>query len=522
MRKFIALLLILAFPAIAQAGAFDILDTTLKSGVKDVTNTLQTVAIIWLSSFVLIQMFVTNFGLLKSGADIEAIYGKLIGSLMWFVFCFYVLQNGAGFIESVSKGFFVTAAGISGVGGFNPGLIIDQGATLAANLVGKINDATSITSGLLPALIGGLLGVTILATAALIAFKVFLINIETMLIVMIAPMSFSFLGLNALKDQGIAPFKSLISLIYRILILVILVKTMGSMTDNLSNIISQINDDSIDGIWSTLFAAVMGYVLLAFLVVKSDSIAANLASGTTNLGTADVASAAAMGAAAGAAVVAGGAATGAAATKVPQSMAGFMSNLSGGGSLSNASGRGSGGASDLLKPTAPVSSVAGNAASSFPTTSQGAPRKTNEAAGSGAPASGDMQQQIKGDAARVASAMNSVGGDPVAAADKQNRPGGGNGSSAQPASTAAAGSTGTSTPQFETNKSGAPVRPSGTDSAASANIMGQNTDPQLANPNSQNGSNNQTSFGGYLKEFGRHVEQEKASTSVSINVNAAD
>ena len=71
-------------------------------------------------------------------SDIEAIYGKLVGSLMWFGVCFYILQNGPQFIDGVSKDFFKVASNLAGAGGFDAAGIINNGAKIAANLAAKI------------------------------------------------------------------------------------------------------------------------------------------------------------------------------------------------------------------------------------------------------------------------------------------------------------------------------------------------------------------------------------------------
>ena len=293
-----------------------------------------------------------------------------------------------------------------------------------------------------------------------------------MLIVMMAPLSFSFMGLNALKDQGIAPFKSLVSLIYRVLIMAILLKTMSVMSDNLVSVIASINSDSIDGIWSVVFAGVTGYVLLAFLVVKSDSLASNLASGTTSMGTGDVASAAAMGAAVGAAVASGGASVaGAAASgggKAAQSLGDVMKNMLGGGSVSNAGGSGTGGKSSSL-PTSPPSSslgagssAGGPAAPAFETNSHGAPMNPDPNASIATPA------------------------------DNANS------SSSSPSSNA----------------------PS---SGSGANIGGdvQQPKPQQTKGEANSGGNKK-GFWDYAKDANQHFAQEKTGTSVSISTHHAD
>ncbi len=475
--------IIALIPAIANAGALDLLDTNLRGAITGAMGALQTTAILWLSSFVLIQFLITNIGLLKSGADIEAVFGKLLGSLLWFGFCFYVMSNGGEFIDKVSKGFFTTAGSISGAGSFDAGGIISQGADLAGMLLGKINSASGITDLFMPSLIGGLLGVVIIATSALIAFKVFLIKIETMLIIMLSPLSFAFLGLNALKDQGIAPFKSLISLLYRVMFLALILKTMGGMSDNLIVVINSITSDSIDGIWSTVFAAVIAYALLGFLAFKSDSLASSLASGSTSFGTADVASAAALGAAAGAAVATGGVAAAAGTAKGGQSMGDFLKSLGGGGgSITNASNSGGGG-----RDAKPVGTP--------PTPPPKAPEPTLQSLRSDP--SHPSQKATPGTGGESRAAM--PGGDSLKSAD-----------------------TGLSAGSAEMP----PTATSGTGSGATAGISApasatdQKLDKLLDSLGQQ--APKSPTFGERMAAVNDHVARESAATHVSINTHHAD
>jgi type IV secretion system protein TrbL len=356
---------LLLLPSLVWAGAFDSLNASLIGTMATTGAKLQAKAIQVLSAFILVQMLITNLGLLKNGADLEAIWAKLLGSLLWFGFCFYVIDNGAEFITKVSQEFIQLAIGVSDTDGFNAPLIIQRGAVIAGNLVAKINDATSWYEAFLPAILGGLLGLVIIGVAAFIGFKVFLIQLETSIIIMIAPLSFAFLGLNAMKDQGIAPFKSLVSLIYRIIILAVIISGMSIMSNNLIQVIDSINKDSISNLWDVIMAGTAGYVLLGFLAFKSDSIAANLASGSTNMGTADVAAAAALGASTGALAgqMAGKMADGG--KKPIQSMADFMSKNFGGNNsgIRNMSDIGTGGATSPMKPDIPLMSSGGSAKS---------------------------------------------------------------------------------------------------------------------------------------------------------------
>jgi type IV secretion system protein TrbL len=336
----------------------------------------------WLGSFMGLQFFITNFGLLKSGADIEAIIGKLIGSLMWFGICIYLLNNGADFIDSVGTGVMQK---------FMPDWV-SPGYILAA--IGGV-------VGLLLSTIG-LTGLTVLGTGSPIiaivviivllvvvgvslglAMKIFMLKLELGLIVMLAPLSFAFLGLNALKDQGIAPFKALISLVYRAVLLGVICvafKEVSMTTEAALNAINWGED------WTAyvskaeiMLASVFAYPMLGYLVFKSDSIAASLASGSTNMGTADVAGAVAAGVAAGSVA---GAAASAIGANPAQSMSNFLQSISSGSgtSVSNAGGVGSGGGAgssgsgpNALASLGPAPKPSPTPASPYATGSKGQP-----------------------------------------------------------------------------------------------------------------------------------------------------
>lgn len=189
-----------------------------------------------------------------------------------------------------------------------------------------------------------------------------MLSLELALTVMLSPLSFSFLGMNALKDQGIAPFKSLISLAYRIILLGIIFTAFSKVMD--------VGAAALNGIqWSNplnygkglniIFSTLTAFPFLAYLVYKSDSIAASLANGSTNMGPGDIAGAAAAGAAAGAAAASGGASAAAGAGKAGQSMGDFMKGLPGGGGglVSNASSSGVGPAPVGPPPQSPSMSM---------------------------------------------------------------------------------------------------------------------------------------------------------------------
>lgn len=514
---FVVLILSIVWSAPASAGQVDAasVSQTLISKMAVVSAALSSKAMIALGVFATLQMVITNFGLLKSGADIEAIFAKFIGSLAWIGFCVYVLQNGPAFISGVGNEFFA----IPGLELPTVGTIMKNTAEVAA-VIGALAWPVGVASNTLGSLLIYLL-LIVLAVGCFFAFKIFMLQLELGLVVMLSPLSFAFLGLNPIKDQGIAPFKSLISLVYRIILIGVILSGFTVVDDAIKAAFSNLSvSDFVSGlgnIVSTICAALGAYLLLAYLVYKSDSIAASLAGGSTSMGTADVASAAAMGAAAGAAVASGGASAAAAATKPVQSMADFMKGLKGGGSVSNASATGSGGSTSALPLSPPpvASMGSGSSASGGPAAEAAAPAfETNKA---GAPMNPDPNAQVAGPA-------NTSGGG-ASGAPKTPTPTSGSGS------TAGEGGTGSSA---DTSATSSPANPGVADtsspstspaSGSSANIGGtsspmeQKKDALLA---ASSGGQKTATAWDHAKELNQHIAQEKAHTSVSINTHHSD
>ena len=391
-------------PDIALADSSTALNSVtaaLNLAIADTTTKLQAVAIRWLPIFLVLQYTMTNFGLLKSGADIEAVIGKLIAWMLWAAVCYHIMVNGSEFISKVSGGFFSTASDIAGGGGtFDAADIINKSAETGSNLITHIIDSASYVSLIPAGIFAGLLAAAIICVGALIAFKAFLIKVEVMLVIMMAPVSFSFLGLNALKEQGIAPFKSLISLMYRLFFLAVIISAMSSVGKNLDKVIDAVDPTSfVSGVWQGLFSAVMSFALLGYLAYKSDSMAANLASGSTNLGSGDSSSAAAMGAAMGGAIgaaITGGAGLAAAGASKVASMSEVIGAMRGSGGATNAGG-GVGGTTPITPPPPKPASASASLGDKPPVRSGGdggagsggdAPQKTGaEGGGSMSPSS---------------------------------------------------------------------------------------------------------------------------------------
>lgn len=341
-----------------EFGAADIIVAALKPAADQ----LMPMAISWLAAFATIQMIITHFGVLKSGGDIEQLFAKLIGSLAWITFCIYVLNNGSGFLERVGIGIFNSFLGnwpgqtailatISGIIGV---LLIALAALW--NGFSFLGNALSFPGLGMCVLV--LIFVILFITLMVVA-EVVMLKIEIGLIVLLAPLSFSFLGLNALKDQGIAPFKSMLALVYRMILLGIVLSGFNNILDAYWSKVKGLRWglDSIGDVGSnvaSLFSIVIALPILFVLLLKSKSIATSLASGTASLGAGDITSAAAAGAAAGAAAAGGAGAL--AASKPAQSMSAVLSNMMGGG---GATVKSAGGGTSALKPDNKTSKAAG-------------------------------------------------------------------------------------------------------------------------------------------------------------------
>jgi type IV secretion system protein TrbL len=340
---------LLSLSAQALTADVSISNTVAKAMRAAATTNILPMALTWLGAFMSIQFVITNFGLLKSGADIETVIGKLIGSMVWFVFCVYVVNNAPDLIDTI---------GTNALTKFSPGLT--SGSIIAA------------TVGLCTVVIGGIaaLGTSILgvgntslamvlvyvlfavfAAGMFVAIKIFMLSLELGLVVMLSPLSFSFLGFNAFKDQGISPFKSLISLLYRIILVGIICSAFGQVINDANTAFAAIDWTSLSDYgtaFHTIITSLVSFPVLVYLLYKSDSLAASLASGSTSMGTGDIAGAVAAGVAGGMAVAAASqvAAAGTA------SMGDFMKNMMGGGGISNAGGTGSGNPSSQPIPDA--------------------------------------------------------------------------------------------------------------------------------------------------------------------------
>lgn len=244
------------------------------------------------------------------------------------------------------------------------------------------------------------------------------------------------------------------------------------------------------------------------------------------MGTADVASAAAMGAAAGAVVASGGAAAAGAATKPAQSMADFMKNMGGGGSVSNASSRGLGGldggplsttASDFGPggQTLPLNSFSGGSGgTSSSGSAPAAPQKEFDRA---------LLSPQAQNAAGVSDAAKAAGAHPeIAKAASNTAYMGGSPQEIEAATLKAGGS------QEQARAAAAASNTAGPSSGSNASIGSSSVTSELGQLAQSIGklvdqnAPKKPGLGDRAAAFGKHIEQDKAATHVSINTHHSD
>lgn len=447
----------------------------------------------WLGAFLILQFTWTNVSQLLSGeADLQKAVGTLARSVSSGGLYVYLIQNGPGFIDAVGNQFIGTLP--------DTGEIMAATLGLCGGLVVGIATVGLVSSALANLLTYVTLG--LFACGAYLALKVFMMQLELGIIVMLAPFNFSLLGLKALREQGMAPFKSLLAFIYRVILLTVIFKAFGLVVSNAGAAIKDVASMSwsdalqIGSAIKTVLYSVAAFPILAFLAFKSDSLASSLAAGSSSMGVNDVAGAAAAGAAAGAAIASGGAAAIGAAGKAPKSMAGFMDKLAGGGgSISNASSMGGGGDAPVFHAPEPaLSSVGapaeGSASGSAPlppsrpqSGAASSPSKINVASGRyGAPEAGQVAGTPAG------SQGNSADGPTTAPAELPET------ASQAPAGTAANAAIG-----------GPPESGSSKLEEKLEKLVDHMTQPR------------KPTLGERLGEANRHLSQEQATTHVSIS-----
>lgn len=312
MRKAFRITFLAALLAVAPAFAdgtkldlstIDLVQSSLGTALDGIFNSLTNTCVKWLGGFLLLQMIWTQIMGMINGADIEKAWGKWLMGFFWAGLCLYIYESGADFIRSIANYIMNLAAGLTGQP-FTPTYPITTGLADASDLLKAFDKGQSILGSLnpFPAIMMGLISLVILAACTLIAFRIFMIAVETKIVIALSPISFALMGLNALRDQGFAPIKYLIAMGYRIFVLGAVLAAMTSFSHALVAVFQNLPASNSPSVWPPIWAAAIGYSLLGALAWNSNSIAAHLASGSSAMTTADLGGPAAMASAVGGAV----------------------------------------------------------------------------------------------------------------------------------------------------------------------------------------------------------------------------
>lgn len=527
-----------AFAQAQQVSAETVL-STIQGAMLPAIGKLTSQAISWLGIFATLQFFITNYNLLKSDGDIQSMVAKLFGAVAWVGICLYLINNAPSFIMAVGDQMMNLLGVNLPIVSVVIGSVVGVAGAMVVVALGV--GAVSNTGGFILAVVA----LFILGAGLFLAFKIFMLQLEVGLIALLSPLSFSFLGLSTLKDQGIAPFKALLSLTYRILLMTVILSAFTEVGNVVKETIKAVGpDDFLGHIGTTanaILSAIGAYILLVYLTFKSDAIAASLASGSTSMGTGDVAQAAAAGAAVGAAVMSGAAAGVGAASKIPQSMSAFMDGMMGGGSISNASPMGGGGAVPVFSPpSTPALSVkdsaAGGASASMPSASPSKPSaSTNMPPSRTSPSNEPITSGRFG-----ADSPQSTGGQSTAESGASMASQGADGEGPNGAGAATSDPVTVTPADAQAKVSGSPsnatdtqngVQDSGANagpgSGLSAGIGGKpsledNLHKLVEHLASQQQGPRKPTLGERLGDANKHISQEQTATHVSINTHHTD
>lgn len=330
MKKILIGALTLCVPVVAWAydTPSDLVGNALTASTTTIMNQLQTLAIRLLFSFLVLQWVIDGYGMLGTDTDVSALIPKLAKAILWGMFCLWLLSESASgdglsnlghFMRSTVDFFLLKASEWAGVNGgsFDTADILEIGlvaygkitiAVVKSTATNAVNLAAAVAlPGLtfVMALMVFATSMIILACCAYIALKVFMVKLQIAIFICMSPLSVAMLGLKGLREQGFAPLKATLGLIYRIIILAAIVSTLKVVGDNFASIIDSQGVGIIKDVWTPILGGLFGFLLLAFLTHKADELASSLASGSITMGTGDLASSVATGVAAG---MAGGAA----------------------------------------------------------------------------------------------------------------------------------------------------------------------------------------------------------------------
>jgi len=308
----------------------DLVGGAMDGALKQITSTLEKTVINVIFALALLQAAVTGIKQLAGGEVEKTIFNFAMivtwcGIALWLLGTaatpvtpgasnlsdlLYWMQNFAlGIVGQMTGGIEFSASKILEIGLQAYGYItLSVAKTTATNLVNALATIMLPGVGFVTALMVFFISAVIMISCAYLAIKVFITKIEFAILVAIAPLNAAMMVFAPTREQGWAPFKGALSLIYRILILGGVVAAIGQVSKYLGSYVdAQAYGLSAD-VWTPLLSGAFAFALLAFVAHKSDSIASAMASGSSAMSSGDLAGSIATGVAAG---MAGAAAAGA-------------------------------------------------------------------------------------------------------------------------------------------------------------------------------------------------------------------
>lgn len=260
---------------------------TLETTSKSINASMTVLAVKTLSAALLLQWLFTHSKQLLSG-DMSATLAKTVLAITWGGAAFWAMGNQT-ILSDMFKGYLTLTTGFSGIN-FDAAAIWHNGVKLQDNMVAAFNAGTGADSliGAIknfgPVLVLTVACLCILIAYGVIAFSVLMATAEFWLMFAVVPIAIGMIGLNAFRDQGMAPLKGVISLGMRILILGLIVKILGEVqqiaTDSFLNLPT---DDPMETVWYALG----GVFACAMMAINAGKIAAAIASGSSSFSGAD-------------------------------------------------------------------------------------------------------------------------------------------------------------------------------------------------------------------------------------------
>ncbi len=244
------------------------------SQATSISNSLANYGIKVFSALILLQWWMDNWKMAFSG-EFGNMLAKTTGSLIWVGFVGYMLRTYPDWINSIFN-YFAEASPIN----LDPDYILMAGVTLAKNM----NEAVisqglgDLLRNLLPSIQLALCSMVVILCFAIAALSVLMVKIELAMVMAVAPVVVGLMGFKPLRDTGIAPFKSAMSLGIRALILGVICGVMQSSAEGWANDLQHMDKQFTQ-------AFVIGASSLVFvgMVFMAGKIAAAIASGSAAL-----------------------------------------------------------------------------------------------------------------------------------------------------------------------------------------------------------------------------------------------